>query len=246
MSLEVLHLESDRRLTTVLLTLVLIPAAWFGAVYVSGASHDSPRSLIHLIPHAASGLVAVLGLWFVRQARTRGQLSTAVFATSLAIVPVLLALGLQQPQGWFYQPMQAFLPLIALYGALPNTSARQIGPPWLFTGGLILGRLLWFSDAGGHALSDIVVLTMVNAIGTLMVWRRAALQRLVSEAFQELRTLRGIIPICAHCKKVRTDANEWQQIENYVADHSTAAFSHGICPECIRAFYAESGGVAGG
>jgi hypothetical protein len=166
-----------------------------------------------------------------------------VFATSLAIVPVLLGLGLQQPEGLFYQPTQAFLLLIALYGALPNTLARQISPPILFTGCLILGRLLWFSDAGGDAVIDILALIVFNAIGILMVWRRADLQRMVSETFQELHTLRGIIPICAHCKKVRTDANEWQQIEKYVGEHSVAEFSHGICPECIRSFYPESGDV---
>lgn len=239
MTLEALRLENDRRLATVLLMLVLIPTVWLSAVDLISVPHDSLQSLVHLIPHAASGLIAVLGLWFVHRARTRKQFSNAMFATSLTIVPVLLLRGGQQPEGLFYHPTQAFLLLIALYGALPNTFARQISPPVLFTGCLILGRLFWFFDAGGDAVTDIVALTVFNAIGILMVRRRAALQRLVSEAFQELHALRGIIPICAHCKKVRTDASEWQQLENYVGEHSSAQFSHGVCPECMQVHYPE-------
>jgi preprotein translocase subunit YajC len=56
-------------------------------------------------------------------------------------------------------------------------------------------------------------------------------------ALAEVKTLRGIIPICASCKKVRDDKGYWNQIESYVRDHSEADFSHGICPECARKLY---------
>lgn len=238
-AIDELRLESDRRLATVLLTLVLIPAVWFGVVDALALPGGMATSLGLLLPHVLSAMVALLGLWFVARARTRAQYSLAVFATSLAIVPVLLAIGLQQPRGWFYEPSQAFLPLVALYGALPNSSGRQIGPPVLLTAGLVAGRVLWFSGAGGDALSETMQLTIVNAIGIVMVSRRNALQDMVADAFEELHVLRGIIPICAHCKKVRTNADEWQQIEKYVHEHSAAEFSHGICPDCLRKFYAD-------
>jgi len=47
--------------------------------------------------------------------------------------------------------------------------------------------------------------------------------------------LRGLIPICCYCKRVRTDENYWQQVEMYVSEHSDARFSHGICPACFPA-----------
>lgn len=53
--------------------------------------------------------------------------------------------------------------------------------------------------------------------------------------FEEIKTLRGIIPICAQCKKIRTDAGYWQQVEAYIAEHSYAEFSHGLCPDCLKA-----------
>jgi len=52
--------------------------------------------------------------------------------------------------------------------------------------------------------------------------------------FEEIKTLRGIIPICAQCKKIRNDSGYWEQVEGYIADHSYAEFSHGLCPECLK------------
>jgi PAS domain S-box-containing protein len=60
-------------------------------------------------------------------------------------------------------------------------------------------------------------------------------ERLIDEltaAMAKVRTLSGILPICAWCKKVRSDEGYWHQVEVYVRDHSEAEFSHGICPEC--------------
>lgn len=59
----------------------------------------------------------------------------------------------------------------------------------------------------------------------------------LTEALDEIRTLRGIIPICCHCKKIRDDAGLWSKVESYVSKHSYAEFSHGVCPECYKDHY---------
>ncbi len=59
----------------------------------------------------------------------------------------------------------------------------------------------------------------------------------LSIALDEIKTLRGIIPICASCKKIRDDTEHWSQIETYIKEHSEADFSHGICPECAEELY---------
>jgi len=56
----------------------------------------------------------------------------------------------------------------------------------------------------------------------------------LQEALANVKTLRGLVPICANCKKIRDDKGYWQQVETYVRDHSEAIFSHGLCPECIK------------
>jgi YesN/AraC family two-component response regulator len=57
------------------------------------------------------------------------------------------------------------------------------------------------------------------------------------EAIEKIRTLKGLIPICASCKKIRDDQGYWNQVEVYISEHSEAEFSHGICPDCAEKIY---------
>ena len=61
----------------------------------------------------------------------------------------------------------------------------------------------------------------------------------LSASLSEVKTLSGMLPICASCKKIRDDKGYWNQIECYIRDHSDAEFSHGICPECAERLYPE-------
>jgi CheY-like chemotaxis protein len=58
--------------------------------------------------------------------------------------------------------------------------------------------------------------------------------RELEHALAHIKQLQGILPICMYCKRVRNDQNYWQQVESYLADHSEARFSHGICPTCLE------------
>jgi len=61
----------------------------------------------------------------------------------------------------------------------------------------------------------------------------------LQDAQSHIRQLQGIIPICAHCHKIRDDQEIWQKIEAYIEKHSGARFSHGICPDCVKKYYPE-------
>jgi tetratricopeptide (TPR) repeat protein len=56
-------------------------------------------------------------------------------------------------------------------------------------------------------------------------------------ALQQVKTLQGLLPICANCKKIRDDTGYWHQVESYVTEHSNAEFTHGICPACAQSLY---------
>ncbi len=71
------------------------------------------------------------------------------------------------------------------------------------------------------------------------ITRRKALIQELQTAIGEIKTLSGLLPICASCKKIRDDKGYWSQIEVFIRDHSDAEFSHGICPECIQQLYPE-------
>ena len=59
------------------------------------------------------------------------------------------------------------------------------------------------------------------------------------KALEDIKILRGFLPICASCKKIRDDQGYWNQIEDYIITHSEADFSHGMCPTCARDLYPE-------
>ncbi len=69
--------------------------------------------------------------------------------------------------------------------------------------------------------------------------RFAAKVRELQEALAQIKTLSGIVPICSHCKMIRDDAGYWNQVEAFVASHTEARFTHGICPECMAKLYPE-------
>jgi two-component system, sensor histidine kinase and response regulator len=103
------------------------------------------------------------------------------------------------------------------------------------------------TSVGVAAIVAATVTVLLLAIATSIVDRRisaerehaaerqAALVRELQTALTEVKVLRGILPICATCKRVRTEEGGWEQIESYVRTHTNAEFSHGLCPECARA-----------
>jgi DNA-binding response OmpR family regulator len=73
-------------------------------------------------------------------------------------------------------------------------------------------------------------------VGMRMVALQESMARRLADLEQALanvKQLRGLLPMCSYCKKIRVDNQYWQQLEGYLSDHSDAEFSHGICPECF-------------
>ncbi len=75
-------------------------------------------------------------------------------------------------------------------------------------------------------------LAMVDMISTLQKKNDE-----LTQALQEVKTLRGMLPICSNCKKIRDDNGYWERLESYIASRSEATFTHGICPECAKELY---------
>jgi DNA-binding response OmpR family regulator len=69
---------------------------------------------------------------------------------------------------------------------------------------------------------------------------RVAVGRRMLDALTRVIQLSGLLPICSYCKRVRSDDNYWQQVENYISEHSNAVFSHGICPACYEKVIGEA------
>lgn len=83
-----------------------------------------------------------------------------------------------------------------------------------------------------------------SCIAVALAKYQSALDResLISElkdALQQVKKLSGLLPICAACKKIRDGEGSWHAIEDYIAEHSEADFSHGVCPTCAHRLYPE-------
>ena len=109
-------------------------------------------------------------------------------------------------------------------------------------------NLVWPHPTQWEFFVDAVMLVLVMA-PLLYIWlyrplvieieeRKAAEARLedavreLTAALENVRNLRGLLPICAWCRKIRNDRGYWQQLEAYVVENSDAEFTHGICPDC--------------
>jgi PAS domain S-box-containing protein len=119
--------------------------------------------------------------------------------------------------------------------------------------GKVHGREFQFRKRSGEMLTGLFsgeiisiddhkyVLSSINDI-TERKWAEEEREKLIvqlQKALAEVKTLKGIFPICASCKKIRDDEGYWNQIEAYISERSDAEFSHGICPECAKKLYPE-------
>ncbi|HZC81440.1 MAG TPA: hypothetical protein VE222_06925 [Nitrospiraceae bacterium] len=109
--------------------------------------------------------------------------------------------------------------------------------------------VLGFSVKAPHPFPAILIENRVLTL--IMIWvaaififlhkraleERERLFQELQDALGKIKTLRGLLPICSSCKKIRDDQGYWNQIELYIHEHTDAQFSHGLCPECFKKLY---------
>jgi len=110
----------------------------------------------------------------------------------------------------------------------------------------------WRADTGESFPADVLLSAMeldgkpaLQAVVRNITKRRrmeAERDQLIQDlknALANVKSLSGLLPICASCKKIRDDQGYWSQVENYIQKHSEAKFSHGMCPDCLKKWYPE-------
>jgi hypothetical protein len=124
----------------------------------------------------------------------------------------------------------------------------------LMTGAFAQGARHEFEAVLEGRVYDILIVPIpdagyANFYGTDVTARRAAerekesLIRELQDALAKVKTLSGLVPICAWCKKIRDDQGFWRQLEVFVQSHSDAVFTHGVCPECVKKVAGEQPGL---
>ncbi len=186
--------------------------------------------------------------------------ATLVDLVFLAIVWEFLGQPALRVKLW----MRTFLTLLGVMwlDVLLFTTGAFWGTPlyWSIMGGTLLGRfcisvlafpvlylyLHWQSRHRSVSIENRPVLSILRQIAVISeelsqaqqeIARRQQVEAKLHKALSEVKTLRGFIPICAGCKKVRDDKGYWEQIESYLQRHSDARFSHGLCADCMAKYY---------
>ena len=129
----------------------------------------------------------------------------------------------------------------AIAEALTGKQSRFEGEYLTVTGNVLTQMRANFSPAfnSDGSVSGVIGIFEDITERKLVEKDRERLIRELKEALSKIKTLSGLIPICASCRRVRDDKGYWSQIEAYIRDHSEADFSHGLCPDCAKNLYAE-------
>jgi hypothetical protein len=247
-----LRLESDRRLAISVVAILLCLNLAFVILNLkeSGATNSIPPVVIVRLIGVAIAAVLTGALCAVRTQKTLGHIG---FIGSIAVVLMLLWIHLQgQPVD---SPAYAFdlVFITALFIAFPSSPPLQLIPATMLSIGA--GALLSRPEVGisiGDKARYAFFFVSAIVLGYLAAHRRAKLWQDVIAARQaewdaaveadraksELQSLRGIIPICSHCHRVRIeDGRLWEDVAMYVSRRTDAAFSHGVCPDCLTVHY---------
>ncbi len=193
-----------------------------------------------------TGFVIILGYLDGTPLLYGGTIIPVALTTAIAFV--LTGLGLITASGPNVLPVRVF--------AGPTVSSRLMRTflPAITTFVLIdgLAYKATFSSAANPALIAALIAFLSMIVVAIIVSKIAAsiggeidrahseqdrLNLELKEALDKVKTLSGLLPICASCKKIRDDQGYWNQIETYISEHSKAEFTHAICPDCGKKLY---------
>lgn len=178
-------------------------------------------------------------------------LEAALIAASLVVVGEIV-FGPWFPTGTRHYPLSYLLVPSLVWAAL-RFGPRETATTMLLTSALAISPTLrGFGPFAGETLTENVLLLQVPlgatavlalGLGAVIAGRKRAeeeRERLVGhlqDALAHVKALRGLLPICAACKRIRNAEGCWEAIEEYISNRSEADFTHGICPECTQRLY---------
>lgn len=122
--------------------------------------------------------------------------------------------------------------------------------PVYLSGWLPQRRALWLSALAATVLIPLAALMSPpggepwiawtnRLLALIAVWLGLAVSLTQRRLTTEIKSLQGLLPICASCKKIRDERGQWQGLELYIRDHSEADFTHGLCPLCLQVYQAQ-------
>ena len=224
-------------------------AKWsdYGTILLTWWLGDATGNLI-VAPLLILWATSKIGFWKRKRLLEAGALVLLLLFTGEIVFGGLF------PSAYKNYPLE-FLCIPCLIWAALRFGQREVATLNILLSGIaIRGTLLGFGPFVGKTQNESLLLLQafmgVTAVMTMTLAtivserRRAELDREelileLQEALSRVKTLKGLLPICAVCKNIRDDQGYWNHIESYVREHSHADFTHGICPACAKRLYPE-------
>jgi hypothetical protein len=229
---------------------VVLAVAAAGAAVFAVNDLDQPATLPALLALRAAFLVGTAAaFWHLRRPVGVARLDRLAFAWCLLLVALNLAVQVLRPPAYLGHAVITVCLVILTYGVTPLPLRLQAAVAGLHAAGyLAIATAVRPAADPGFVRAAVVGLAAGNALGFLTARvlhsrtrrlflaldRQAELTATLEKALAEVRTLRGLIRICAWCKGIHADGR-WQQLEQYFAADGRAEFTHGICPTCLAA-----------
>ncbi|MDH5590701.1 MAG: hypothetical protein OEZ65_16135 [Gemmatimonadota bacterium] len=199
----------------------------------------------------AWALLGIMNVLLISRAKTAEGYDRLLLVFLLLVAATLLAVDSTRPPTYTGNAIIEVLAVLAFYVGARTQPYRQLFPAAVLSVGAC-AMLLTVKEPEG-VLTPVVVLVsfaLANVMGFLLsgyielsrrtehahLAEETKLRVSLQEALQEIRTLRGILPICAYCKKIRDEVGDWRPVEVYVRDRSSAEFSHSLCPDCVARY----------
>ncbi len=245
------RLNADRTLLQITCGVVVLAVAGYilNDIRNPNAEH-SPERMIVALRIAIIALTITYGLVLarVRDARTMDAMTMLIV---LAVTGTSLWVDASRPKDFFTHVGADVVILMAIYLVIPISQILRFVSTAGFTVGLLLLYFLYKEIPNALTGTSVIVsVGITNLMGILISVRHARTERMefialrreqaarqaLEKAQTKIRSLSGLIPICAGCKKVRNDKGFWEQVESYVRDRSEAEFSHSLCPSCVERY----------
>lgn len=250
--LDEIRLENDRRMASLFLKVALIPMialAWVDGLVLGWSVRALATSWTLRV---VSVVLLLVFIHRIRTSKTRSEFDDTAFLAALYIAGVLLCFRLLRPPPNITGIRIEFLFLVSSVAMLPTRPWRHTVITLTLGIGSILLLILYNTNVAPAEIVSIAILYFLGVtVGASIarhritsmerettIWQaERQLRASLTTTLAELHVLKGVIPICAHCKNVRLEQGDWQRLELYVREHSDADFSHGICPDCEQKHY---------
>jgi hypothetical protein len=247
------HLPRDSARARLVLAIAFVPLLLFAVSDYRLFGTTAPFCWL-LAGRTALALYTLLLLAALHKGLTPRQFDRALLGWSLLAAVLDVSVSSTRPADYTGHFLVEVVVVVLFYTVLPASLPYQAIPALLIsTGSMVLFLAVKAPTDGLTGTALAVAYLLANVLGGMASWelhqwkrrqfaeleQEAALRAGLERALAEIRTLRGLLAICAHCKRVRDDAGSWHQVEVYVRERTHATFSHAICPECLQAHYGE-------